>query len=226
MSTRPGPRLQLQRTEDGAGLPLPRARSRARCGSAAPTSPPPFRPPWSASSSQSSSAASTARRLGGGCARRRGRRQRRPARGGRRRSAERRGLRLKLVPPDALHRQRGDDRLRSSIRRPRSPTPTTSATTPSPRGRPSGWLHDARWSSTRARAAISASEALKRSSHCTRRAIASSCARSTSRATSGCCAAPGADPGGRGRRRVRLRACPRRNRPAREARYVGGDGAR
>ena len=33
---------------------------------------------------------------------------------------------------------------------------------------------------------------------------------------------PGANPGGRGRRRGRLRAAPRRNRPAGEARYCGG----
>ena len=46
---------------------------------------------------------------------------------------ERRGVRLKLVAARALHRQRGDDRLRGSLRAAGFPTRTTSPTTPSPR---------------------------------------------------------------------------------------------
>ena len=46
---------------------------------------------------------------------------------------ERRGVRLKLVPLRALHRQRGDDRLRRPLRRADPLSRTTSPTTPSPR---------------------------------------------------------------------------------------------
>ena len=88
-------------------------------------------------------------------------------------------------PARALHRQRGDDRLGRPPRR-ASPTPTTSATTPSPPARPRP-PRDAGRPSTRGPAATSARRRSRRSSPSTPRATASSCTRSTSRATSCCC---------------------------------------
>ena len=125
--------------------------------------------------------------VGGGRAGRRGRRQRPAARGRSAELCERRGRAAEAGPDRALHRQRGDDRLGRPLRRRRSPTPTTSPTTPSRRQSGRGGMSSS--SFTRGRGATSARRRSRRSLPCTRRGIASSCMRWTSRARSCCCGA-------------------------------------
>ena len=94
---RPGTRLQLQRPEDGAGLPLPRTRRAGRRARTGPTSPPATRRRSSTSSCRSSSRALDreewpAVALGGGVA------ANGPLRQAVSELCEERGIRLKLVP--------------------------------------------------------------------------------------------------------------------------------
>ena len=107
-------------------------------------------------------------------------------------------MRLKLVPPRALHRQRGDDRLRARASRDadRLPGATSTATRAADDDRDDvvTLLRAAGLPSLR-RGSRGDSLELRRT------APASSCARSTSRPTTAAPRDARADPGGRGRRR-------------------------
>ena len=112
----PRPRLQLQRAEDRARLQGPRPRAGGDRARGAPTSPPPTSGRSSISSSPSSSAprdAATGRRSrsGGGVAANAELRERTAG------ALRRAGPAAQARPDRALHRQRGDDRLRRPLHR-------------------------------------------------------------------------------------------------------------